>query len=258
MFDLTSKNIAFFGAVGYLATPIIWKMAELGGNLFLADFNDERAAAVATEMTEKFPDQRFSSSHLDSGDYAEIDACFEKIKDFFGSLDVMVSGVAAAHNLTVEEFEPENINDCFARHVTGSFLLARKSSELMPNGGSMVLFSSMYGQVAPDPSIYHPPMKPNPIDYGMSKAALNQMIRYLGVYWAKRGIRVNGVSPGPFPNPAKYPDDHDFVERLENKVPMGRVGKRDEMAGSVVYLASDESAFMNGQILNVDGGWTAW
>ncbi|MFA6568695.1 MAG: SDR family oxidoreductase [Victivallales bacterium] len=258
MFGLKNKKIAFFGAVGYLATPIIWKMAELGADLFLADFNRELAEKTVLEMSKKFPGQEFEGAYVDGGDYASIATCFEKIRKTFGTLDVMVSGISAANNLTVEEFTPELMNKTFATHLTGSFLLARNSAELMPKGGSIVIFSSMYGQVAPDPSIYHAPMKSNPIDYGIAKAGLNQMIRYLAVHWGPKNIRVNGVSPGPFPNPANYKGSMDFIERLDKKVPLGRVGKQNEMSGAVVYLASDESSFTNGHIINVDGGWTAW
>lgn len=258
MFELKNKKIVFFGAVGYLATPIVWKMAELGADLMLVDINVERASKVAKELSLKYPEQCFDFSYLNTEDYSSITVCFEKIKKTFGKIDVMVSGISAANNLLVEEFTPELMNKTFAAHLTGSFLLARNSAELMPDGGSIVIFSSMYGQVAPDPSAYHTPMKPNPIDYGMAKAGLNQMIRYLAVYWGPKNIRINGVSPGPFPNPAKYPDDSDFIERLDKKVPIGRVGKQHEMAGAVIYLASDESSFTNGHIINVDGGWTAW
>jgi len=259
MFELKNKKIAFFGAVGYLATPIVWKMAELGADLFLADLNQERVVKTAREMKEKYSGQKFEAFHVDAGDFSGMVPCFEKIKTTFGHLDVMVSGIAAANNLTVEEFTPELMNKTLSTNLTGSFLLARHSAELMPNGGSMVMFSSMYGQVSPDPSIYYAPMKSNPIDYGMAKAGLNQMIRYLAVYWGPRNIRVNGVAPGPFPNiERKYTDSMDFIERLEKKVPLGRVGKQDEMTGSVIYLASDASSFTNGHIINVDGGWTAW
>lgn len=258
MFELKDKKIAFFGAVGYLATPIIWRMAELGADLFLADFNRELALKTAQEMSAKYPEQKFDSAYVDGGDYASIAECFGKIAKSFGSLDVMVSGIAAANNLTVDEFTPELMNKTFATQLTGSFLLARHSAELMGKGGSIVLFSSMYGQVSPDPSIYHAPMKPNPLDYGVAKAGLNQMIRYLSVHWGQRNIRVNGVSPGTFPDPAKFAGNGDFVERLGKKVPLGRVGRRGEMAGAVIYLASDESTYTNGHIMNVDGGWTAW
>lgn len=258
MFELKNKKIVFFGAVGYLATPIIWKMAELGANLFLVDFNMELAVKTAQEMSGKYLGQKFEAAYIDSGDYASIAACFKKIKETFRTFDVMVSGISAANNMTVEEFTPDAMNKTFAAHLTGSFLLARNSAELMSEGGSIIIFSSMYGQVAPDPSVYHAPMKPNPIDYGIAKAGLNQMIRYLAVHWGPQNIRINGVSPGPFPNPANYTGSMDFIERLDKKVPMGRVGKQHEMAGAVIYLASDASSFTNGHIINVDGGWTAW
>jgi NAD(P)-dependent dehydrogenase (short-subunit alcohol dehydrogenase family) len=258
MFNLKKKKIAFFGAVGYLATPIIWKMAELGADLFIADYNEELAKKTAAEMSEKFPEQSFEAEYINTSDYESISKCFNTLKENFGDLDIMVSGVSAANNLTVEEFTPEAINNTFATHVTGSFLLARNAAELMPDGGSMVIFSSMYGQVAPDPDIYYLPMKPNPIDYGMAKAALNQMIRYLAVHFGEKNIRINGVAPGPFPNPASDGGCEDFIEQLENKVPLGRVGRQDEMTGSVLYLASYSSSFTNGHIINVDGGWTAW
>jgi NAD(P)-dependent dehydrogenase (short-subunit alcohol dehydrogenase family) len=258
MFELKNKKIAFFGAVGYLATPIIWKMAESGADLLLADFNFDRAVKIAQEMRDKYPEQKFEAAYIDSGDYASIATCFKKIKETFRTLDVMVSGISAANNMTVEEFTPELMNKTFASHLTGSFLLARNSAELMSESGSIIIFSSMYGQVAPDPLIYHAPMKPNPIDYGIAKAGLNQMIRYLAVHWGPKNIRVNGVSPGPFPNPGNYTGSMDFIERLDKKVPMGRTGKQHEMAGAVIFLASDDSSFINGQIVNVDGGWTAW
>ncbi len=258
MYSLKDQKIAFFGAVGYLATPIIWKMAESGAHLIVADRDLTLAEKAARELRQAYPHQTFVPIGVDSGDYQAIDAAFQEIESVFGSLDAMVSGVSAANDLLVEEFTPEAINRTFATHVTGSFLLARNSAKLMPAGGKIVLFSSMYGEVAPDPQIYAAPMKPNPIDYGMAKAALNQMIRYLAVHWGSRNIRVNGVAPGPFPNPEKYTDDASFLDRLAQKVPLKRVGKRNEMAGAVLYLVSDESTFVNGHILNVDGGWTAW
>ena len=116
----------------------------------------------------------------------------------------------------------------------------------------------MYGRVSPHPGIYEKPMVPNPVEYGVSKAGLDQMIRYLAVAWASDGIRVNGIAPGPFPNPEVQKAHPDFMKRLAEKVPLGRIGSQHEVARAVIYLASPAASYVTGHILAVDGGWTAW
>ncbi len=128
----------------------------------------------------------------------------------------------------------------------------------MAGSGSMVFFGSMYGVVSPDPRIYHEPMTPNPIEYGVAKAGVIQMARYLAVHWAPRGIRVNAIVPGAFPNPATQEKEPDFISRLAARAPLGRIGTPEEIAAAVAYLASDDASFVTGTTLVVDGGWTAW
>ena len=120
----------------------------------------------------------------------------------------------------------------------------------------------MYGRIAPEPAIYHAPMNPNPIDYGVTKAGIDQMVRYLAVHYAPRNIRVNGVAPGAFPHAVAIgygePRFREFEERLAKKAPMGRIGRQEELVGPVLFLVSDEASFVTGQVLAVDGGWTIW
>ena len=82
-----------------------------------------------------------------------------------------------------------------------------------------------------------------------------QMTRHLAVYWASKGVRVNSLSPGPFPGPSA---PKAMVQRLEQKSPMKRMGQPDELKGAIVFLASPASSYMTGQNLVIDGGWTAW
>lgn len=125
-------------------------------------------------------------------------------------------------------------------------------------GGSIVNISSMYGFVSPDPHIYeqHPEFH-NPPGYGVFKAGMLQFSRYAATHFAPFGIRVNSVSPGPFPDP-HVQDACAFIEQLANRVPLRRVGRATEVAGAVRYLLSDASSFTTGSNIVIDGGWTAW
>ncbi|MBT3272050.1 MAG: SDR family oxidoreductase [Spirochaetales bacterium] len=142
--------------------------------------------------------------------------------------------------------------------MTSTFLLARRCASEMKNGGAIINFSSMYGIVAPNPSDYPGDLEPNPIEYGAGKAALIQVTKYLAAHYGPNNIRVNAVAPGAFPHSANHSGNPEFVNKLERKCMLGRLGNRDELAGAVVFLASDEAAFITGQVLSVDGGVTAW
>jgi gluconate 5-dehydrogenase len=126
--------------------------------------------------------------------------------------------------------------------------------------GSIVNISSMYGTVAPDYRLYEGKSTFNPITYGVAKAALNAMTRYIASFWGPHGIRCNAVAPGSFPNrdPSSYnaTQDAEFLARLERKTTLGRVGEPRDLTGIIRLLLSDESAYITGQVIGVDGGWT--
>ncbi len=123
---------------------------------------------------------------------------------------------------------------------------------------SVVNVASMYGTVSPDPSIYADSGRNNPIHYGASKGGMIQMTRYLACHLGSKGIRVNSLAPGAFPNTSVDPGIPGFFDALANKVPMKRVGRPTEIAGPLVFLLSEAASYVNGINLPVDGGWTAW
>jgi NAD(P)-dependent dehydrogenase (short-subunit alcohol dehydrogenase family) len=116
----------------------------------------------------------------------------------------------------------------------------------------------MYALVSPDLRVYDTAAGANPPFYGAAKAALLAWTRYAACEFGKENIRVNAISPGPFPSNKVQAENSAFVTRLAARVPMGRIGQSHEIGGPVLFLASSASSFVNGTNLIVDGGWTAW
>jgi gluconate 5-dehydrogenase len=155
-------------------------------------------------------------------------------------------------SVTAEQFSRQLAN------ATGYFLLARllrdhAVSQQRP--ASIIMLGSMYGVVGSYPEAYAGVTTASPVAYHALKGGIVQMTRHLAVYWAADGVRVNCLSPGPFPSDQA---DRRMVERLCAKSPMRRMGVPYELKGAVVFLASDASSYMTGQNLLIDGGWTAW
>lgn len=140
----------------------------------------------------------------------------------------------------------------------GYFLLARRLRDhVVERGvpGSVVMLGSMYGVVGSYPDAYAGVCPASPVHYHTLKGGIIHMTRHLAVYWAKDGVRVNCLSPGPFPS-EKAPQE--MVQRLHTKSPMNRMGQPHELKGALLLLASDAGSYITGQNLLVDGGWTAW
>ena len=143
-------------------------------------------------------------------------------------------------------------------NASGWFLLARHLHDHVVRrgvAGSIVNIGSMYGQVASYPDTYRDLCRASPVSYHALKGGVIQMTRHLAVYWARDRVRVNCLSPGPFPASTA---PQGLAERLEEKSPMGRMGRPHELKGALLLLASDAGSYITGQNVTVDGGWTAW
>jgi 2-deoxy-D-gluconate 3-dehydrogenase len=144
-------------------------------------------------------------------------------------------------------------------NLTGPFLVSQAAARQMvtQNKGSIINICSTYGLGGPDQRIYEKPGNPRtykPVFYTVTKAGILGLTKYLATYYAGTEIRVNALTPGGVFN------DHDevFVRNYSARTVMGRMARKDEMNGALLFLASDASSYMTGGNLIVDGGWTAW
>lgn len=251
-FSLKNRDIWVVGGAGYLGTEVVKLLTELGATVLCAD--------LGTKAAEAGFGPRVTPATLDAADIPALENFISNTLATRGVPSGLVVMTYASTAKTFDELTAADFDHANHGNLTATFTLARAVGNAMAEngGGSVVLFSSMYGSVSPDPRIYEKPMNPNPIEYGVGKAGIQQLTRYLAVHFGKSGVRCNAISPGPFPNPNIQRDQPAFIERLSKKVPLGRVGQSPEIAGAVAFFVSDASTFITGQNLAVDGGWTVW
>lgn len=254
-FDLTGTVAWVPGGYGTLGRHISTALAEHGAHVVVSGRHLERAEEVAAAIRQD--GLSAEAARLDAGDEREVEHQAADIVQRHGRLD---SCVNLTYHSTGKSFTALSAADWEAGlRVTslGAFLIGRAAADAMSAGGSIVQFSSMYGMVSPNPAVYAETQSINPVDYGVAKAGVLQLVRYQAVLHARQGIRVNAIVPGPFPGEAAR-RDRAFIERLSDRVPMGRTGNPEELTGAVVFLCSNASSFMTGTSIVVDGGWTAW
>ncbi len=256
LFDLSGRVALITGGSGWLGSAFARALAEAGARVIVASRDEARAREAAAALPSAGSDTH-GSVVMDQLSEASICTGFEEAVKLAGKIDILVNNGHAgdAHDLTT--VSGAEFNHVLA-NATGWFLLSRCFRDhVVSRGGkgSVVMIGSMYGQVGSYPDTYEGVVPASPVSYHALKGGIIHMTRHLAVYWAKDGIRVNCLSPGPFP---KAEVSRALVERLETKSPMGRMGLPGELKGALVFLASDASSYVTGQNLTVDGGWTAW
>jgi gluconate 5-dehydrogenase len=176
-----------------------------------------------------------------------------------GKLDILVNCSWTGKKNTFESISEEDwlfdinvsLNSVF-RMIKAAF------PALKDTRGVIVNVASMYGIVAPDHRLYDGEKYANPPSYGAAKAGVLQLTRYLASFLSPHGVRVNAISPGPFPYESTQKENPAFIERLAGKNPLNRIGAPHELKGAAALLCSDASSYMTGQNISVDGGWTSW
>lgn len=244
------------GGAGYLGAAITRELDRVCAQVVCIDLPGKAADLVASA--------KLSRTVPVVADLSNAEALPQMAQDLISAHGLPDGLIHLAFAPSSASAMPEVTVGDFRRTVdlslTSTFALCRFLAERMKvrGTGSIVLFSSMYGMVAPDKNIYRNGLTTNPVDYGATKAAVLQLSRYMAMHYGDSGVRINCVSPGPFPNPQVQADYPVFIADLKRKTFLGRVGEAREIVGPALFLLTDSASFVTGQNLVVDGGWTSW
>jgi NAD(P)-dependent dehydrogenase (short-subunit alcohol dehydrogenase family) len=256
LFDLTGRVALVTGASGYLGFAMASGLAEAGARVIVASRNLARARNTASRLGGSRAGEHLAVA-VDYLNETSIQSGFATAVEQAGRVDILVNNGHDAvgsdwRTVTGAQFNRQMAN------ATGYFLLARLMRDHAVKAkrpASIILLGSMYGLVASYPEAYEGVCPASPVAYHTLKGGIIQLTRHLAVYWAPDAVRVNCLSPGPFPSAAA---PKKLIPRLKARSPMRRMGKPHELKGAVVFLASDAASYVTGHNLVVDGGWTAW
>lgn len=255
--DLTGRVAIVTGASGWLGSAMSRALAEAGATVAVTSRDIEQARAFAASL----PGSGHAGFGFSQGETESIPEFVAQVIERLGQVDILVNNAYGATAPSIDTATAADFDQAYHIGVTAYFLLAREAvHHLRGRGapGSIINIASMYGVVASYPDAYTDLPVNSPPNYHGLKGGLVHLTRHLAVYWAQDGIRVNAISPGPFPPPRVAEPMPDFIQRLEQRVPLGRMGQPEELKGLVVLLASDAGSYITGQNILVDGGWTAW
>jgi 3-oxoacyl-[acyl-carrier protein] reductase len=249
---LKGKVAIITGASRGIGKGIAVRYAEEGASVVVAS----RSMALLKKVVEEIRHKggRALAIDLDVTEYESIEAVMSKTVAEFGRLDIMVNNAGISMAKPSEELSPRDWQRALETDLSGVFYgcqCAAKEMIRQGEGGCIINITSVYGLVA----------APGRAAYCSSKAAANMLTKVLAIEWAKNKIRVNAIAPGYFRTEmVQGVIDSGMLPlgAIEKRTPLGRIGEVPEILGLAVYLAGDESAYMTGSIINIDGGWEAY
>jgi len=256
LYGLKDRVAVVTGAPGRVGRQLSLALAQAGATVVVADLPERSRAEFVQEL--KQSDYNAIEVGIDITREESVEAALEVVMKETGRIDILVNNAGVSTMVSVEDMPVAEFERVMRVNVTGTFICSKVFSRPMIKAGrgSIINVGSIYGVVAADQRIYDVPgpRRNSSVVYAASKAAIIQMTRYLAIYWADKGIRVNAISPGGVFNN----QNEEFLESYCSRVPMGRMVGPTDLMGAVVFLASDASTCIIGQNLIVDGGWTAW
>jgi NAD(P)-dependent dehydrogenase (short-subunit alcohol dehydrogenase family) len=271
-FDLSGKWALITGGAGLLGKEHAFALLEVGASVVLWDLDKESLLKVSNDLTKSFGEKSVIASVIDISNEDEVFYASKKLDSLGVDISILVNNAAINPKYKlekegnaysrIENFSLDDWNQQVSVGLTGAFICAKYfGTRMATNKNGVILnISSDLSVIAPDQRLYKTtgiqdnlqPVKP--ISYSVIKTGLIGMTRYLATYWSSSGVRVNALSPGGI-----YEDQNEeFVNKISNLIPLGRMANLNEYRSAVQFLCSDASSYMTGQNIVIDGGRSIW
>jgi len=271
LFSLKGKVIVITGASGLLGRKHAEAVAAFDGIPVLLDLSQDLLEEQAAMLRQRYSVNAAGFS-VNITDETQVKNNAALLIKKFGKIDGLVNN--AANNPKVEDnleknfsrlenFQLDMWNQDIEVGLTGAFLCVKHYGHEIaqnPLGGVIVNISSDLGLIAPDQRLYsNPDLKAQnqsvkPITYSVVKTGLLGLTRYIATYWTDKNVRCNAICPGGVENG----QSETFINNVSSRIPMGRLAKHDEYQGTLIWMLSDASSYLNGAIVAVDGGRSSW
>ncbi len=261
MEKLKNKKFLITGATGYLGRVISEQIVNEGANVILLSNNFKKLKLVKKSLEKKYDSHIdiIKCNLFDLKSIKKISKQLSKDKYINGLVNCAYSGVTG----NIKNISEKDFLDATKINVIAPYILIKalekkfvQTSIKFKELSSIVNIASIYGIVSPEKKNYKFTKDINPVHYGPSKSAMIQLSKYLACNLNSKHIRVNSVSPGAFPN-LKNKNKKNFI-KIKSRIPLGRFGLPIEVAKPVIFLLSNDSSYVTGSNLIVDGGWTSW
>ena len=250
LFDLSGRVAVVTGAGRGLGRTMALALAAAGADVAVSSRTEGELLLVRDEI--RGLGRRSEAIMADCTVESDCDALIASTVDRLGAVDILVNNAGMNIRKAVLELSAEEYRQVLATNLEGYFHCARAAGRRMvvQGSGKVINVSSIMGRVA----------LPGQGAYASSKGGVEQLTKVLALEWAASGVQVNAIAPTYFETELTRPLFEEPSRRgfIEERTPMGRWGQPHELAGAVIFLASDASSFVTGHSLVVDGGWTAW
>jgi len=261
LMSLENRVAIVTGGGGHIGSVFCGALAEMGASVVVVDVNRDKCEQVAERIMTQSGNVAFPLS-LDLSNEQQVQTIPEEVLVKFDRIDILVNCAAfvgtsdlMGWSVPFSEQSVETWRMALEVNLTAAFILIQKCVEPMKKSGngSIVNVGSIYGMVGPDLDLYKGTEMGNPAAYAVSKGGLLEFTKWLSTVLAPE-IRANAITPGGVWR--NQPES--FVERYRKKTPLRRMATEEDLKGTILYLASDLSAYVTGQNLVVDGGFTSW